>query len=743
VSVVFENLNGRLLHSRLFGDARLFLRVSLEKDGEERARLEWNGTRDQDDAMQVTMAATGLDLSTLSTYLRGAWPEASLRGTLDGVADFTTPEPGVGQLDLDLVAHSFETGIASDAEPLQLPNLSLRVRVDLDHDRVVLSKGRIGTGELDFTLDARIARPLGNASRAEVTVSLAELEMAPESARKLAGWLPAAGRERFTTLAGKVRSGKLVSAKLRGVAPIRRWRELLAGELAHLPAGFRFALEVDDVAIDVDEANRLEHLSADLVVENDKLEVHRATGDLNGGPLPVIEVSFQGLSKLLDAPERERGMVSSAEALVGLTPLFEFLRGDADDGPTTEPPSVALTFEHLYHPALLWPMHDVRVQLSLERDTDGVLMQIERCAWAGVFLDGEVDWTLHPTRRIRVDLVASGEAPEGDSSEAAAPATPTVALASDQPGEGARPWVTGRFEVGEIMSPGWGQRGATGRFSAAGGELRLEDVAIELEPHGLLIASVDLDLTLPGEVPYAMRLSLDRADLATLIRQRGAEREFITGSLGVKARFTGSLVPGVFLLHDADGEVELRASKGAIQRSVPPVLALALASSSLNPFSRREELQYEQASAHFDLEQGTLRTQDLEIEGPDIRLFATGTLDLSESPRPVDAEVALFLFRQIDRALELIPILNVLLLGENDNLVAAYFHLGGTWEEPVATSKPLRTLGEGPGDVLTKGIPRIMMRGVKAIGGLFGGSEVPESNGESDAEKSPAERTDS
>ena len=42
---------------------------------------------------------------------------------------------------------------------------------------------------------------------------------------------------------------------------------LLAGKLAHLPAGFRFALEIDDVAIDVDEANRLEHLSADLVDE--------------------------------------------------------------------------------------------------------------------------------------------------------------------------------------------------------------------------------------------------------------------------------------------------------------------------------------------------------------------------------------------------------------------------------------------------------------------------------------------
>jgi len=160
------------------------------------------------------------------------------------------------------------------------------------------------------------------------------------------------------------------------------------------------------------------------------------------------------------------------------------------------------------------------------------------------------------------------------------------------------------------------------------------------------------------------------------------------------------------------------------------VFALALASTSLNPFSNREELRYQRAVSELSFEKGRLSTNALDIEGPDVRLFVSGSLDLSHSPHAVDAELALFLFRQVDRALELIPIVNVLLLGANENLIAAYFQLSGTWEKPNVRPKPLRTLQEGPGSVLTKGIPRVMLRGMKAVGGLFRGSPKAGEEGE-------------
>jgi hypothetical protein len=751
VHLVLESVNGRLLHSRLFGDARLSLRVRLAQGGRERGRLEWSGTRGDEGQIQAALAATGLDISTLDAYLRGAQMSASLRGTLDGVVDIESRERGEARLDLDLAVSDFETwsepgsdpgaGVAADGAaapaPLRLPWLALRMGIDLDPRRVVISQARIDTGDLDFALDASIARPLSRASRAAITVSLAELPLASDNAQRIAGWVPASSRDRFVSLAGRLRSGRLVRAELGGEAPVSSWGDLLAGRLAHLPAGLRFALELERAAIDVDAANRLEHLDVALDLQDDRLHVRRAKGDLNGGPLPEIEVSFRGISKLLAATPEERESTSSAEALIGLTPLFEYLRGDRDDdrGPAAKPPSIALTFERLDHPALLWPLHDVRVEFQLERDADGVRMRVDRCAWAGVFLDGEVDWTLHPERRVSVDLVASETPPWSG---------PRIVADDGGPGPGApaardgpQPWVIGRFDVGPYDSPRWSQRGARGRFSAAGGELRLEGVEIELLPAGRLSGWADLDLTLPDSVPFEAQVALAQGDVKTVIAQRGADNEVATGTLDVDARVSGTIVPGRTLLHDATGTARLDAVDGTIQRSVPPVFALALASSSLNPFTGRDALRYHHGSGAFELERGVLRTGDLEIEGPDVRLFASGSLDLSQSPPPLDAEIVLFLFRQFDRALELIPILNVLLLGDNQNLVAAYFELVGTWSEPVARAKPLRTLEEGPTEVLTRGIPRVMKRGMDAIGGLFRGA--PQAAPEAGAPEPPAE----
>src|SRR5690606_29007660 len=126
--------------------------------------------------------------------------------------------------------------------------------------------------------------------------------------------------------------------------------------------------------------------------------------------------------------------------------------------------------------------------------------------------------------------------------------------------------------------------------------------------------------------------------------------------------------------------------------------------------------------SRFALEAGRMQTDALELEGPDLRLFASGRLDWGRSPAEVDAEVGLFLFRQLDRALELIPLVNVLLLGDDENLVAAYFGLEGPWHDPVAVAKPLRTLEEGPTAVITQGIPNVMRQGLRALGGLFRGA---------------------
>ena len=98
----------------------------------------------------------------------------------------------------------------------------------------------------------------------------------------------------------------------------------------------------------------------------------------------------------------------------------------------------------------------------------------------------------------------------------------------------------------------------------------------------------------------------------------------------------------------------------------------------------------------------------------------------TREPREIDVDVALFLFRQLDRALDKIPILNLLLLGADENLVAAYFKLSGPWEEPDAQLVPLRTLGAGPAGLVLRGVPQLVLEGIRKLEGLFGVVPEPE-----------------
>lgn len=718
VRIELESVSGRLLHSRLFGDARLFLRLRAFSQGIDRGVLEWNGRRTADGSIQVTTAATGFDLALVEPYLKGLRERARLAGAIDGVIEFGTATAGEGTLEVDLGARGVSASLGEQGiRPLAAESLSIRMGLDLNAQQLRLRDARIRAGDLDFDLEGAIERPLGEGSPTRVTLGLADLPLDPESTRSLAGWLPEAAQERFLSLTERLIGGRLVRAEVSGDASLGRWRDSLAGRFDRLPDGFALSARVDDVAIQVDEANRLDRLGGDLAFADDTLTIEGGEGALNGGPLPGLDLSFRGLSHLLESPVAPAQSPSGARALVGLTPLWELLRPTPDpEVPPATPPRIALQLDRLSHPALLWPMSDLRVELQLETDSEGMRFHVSEARWAGAIIDGDIDWWPGPERQLGIRLVASSPP------EAAAPESPpdSAAPAPSLAGpETVGAWASGRVEVGPFAGQRWQHRALRARIAAVGGEIRLDPVEVELEPGGLLVGRLQLDLSQPDRVPYRTQVALRDGDAPALTALFGADPDLVEGRVALGARLAGTLVPGRPLLHDADGRIGVSARDGSLRRAVPPMLALALASGAFNPFASVDRVRYERIESRFEVSGGVLSSKSLELDGPDLRLFASGSIDLHQSPATLDAEVVLFLFRQLDRALELIPLVNVLLLGENQNLLAAYFELVGTWDEPVAKARPLRTLEEGPTDLLTSRLPGIVNRGIKALGGLL------------------------
>jgi hypothetical protein len=560
-----------------------------------------------------------------------------------------------------------------------------------------------------------VARPFGPDAQTQGNVEIENLSLDPDAVRTLVGWLPASVRESTRELVGRVQRGRLLRGELTADAPLAQWRDALTGHLETMLSTLSLSAELEGVEVALAEASRLENASAALGWSDGTLEVKGARALLDGQPLPVLDVQFRGLARLLASRPEDRVMRSTAVSLPGVTPLFAVFRSPPGE-PSPPPPTVSLDLDHLHHRALFWPMRRVRADVVSRED--GLHVSIRSARWAGIPIAGELDWTPQPERHVDVRIEAPEPAPvEPPSADAPTPVAEASA-ASEAPSADETAWAVGRIQVGPTQGS-FRQRRTDARVRAQDARVRFDDVRCELDPSGEITGTLALDLSRADAVPYSLDAKLASGDLGALLVQRGAQGEPMTGTLDLSGPLAGTLVPQRPLLHDASGQIAFSLRDGTIPKTVPPVLALALASDTLNPFASRERIRYTRVGADLRFSSGTLSTQALEVEGPDLRLFAAGEIGLQDKPNPLRAELALFLFRQLDWALVKIPILNELLLGENKNLVAAYFELMGTWQEPIAQPQPLLTMKDTAGGDILEGIPRVVLQGVKAIGGLL------------------------
>ena len=156
-------------------------------------------------------------------------------------------------------------------------------------------------------------------------------------------------------------------------------------------------------------------------------------------------------------------------------------------------------------------------------------------------------------------------------------------------------------------------------------------------------------------------------------------------------------------------------------QSVPPIVAIDRESKAFNPAASDPQIRYDRVETVLEFSEGHLKTRDFIFDVPEVRVLVEGEVDLVDPAHPVRAQVALILFRQIDRALEKIPILGLLLLGSDNSLMAAYFELTGPWAEPKAKLVPLRSLATSPPGLVFEGgkmlaeLPLRMLKGIQAL----------------------------
>jgi hypothetical protein len=313
---------------------------------------------------------------------------------------------------------------------------------------------------------------------------------------------------------------------------------------------------------------------------------------------------------------------------------------------------------------------------------------------------------------VTAKLVAktAKHAPEASSAIAAASAPPS-GLSLD-----GIVWAEGHFEVGLLKTHVWSHRTLRAHVRAAKSRVAFDGVASDMLPSGHVAGNASLDLSRPDVLPYRAVFTAKDLDADALFVQTELGAGLVAGRVDAEGDVRGRYEPGAHPTAALNGSLHLIARDGHVRHDLPAVLALTLAGEGLDFRRERELVRYTTCESRLELTDGVAHTDALEFEGPDLRMFGSGSLDLGHPPHALDSEVVVFLFRPVDRVLGAMPIVGNLLLGGADNLLAAYFELDGPWDAPTATYRPLRSLNAGPLRLVT-GLPSVVMRGIGSLGG--------------------------
>jgi AsmA-like protein len=187
------------------------------------------------------------------------------------------------------------------------------------------------------------------------------------------------------------------------------------------------------------------------------------------------------------------------------------------------------------------------------------------------------------------------------------------------------------------------------------------------------------------------------------------------GTAEIDADLNGFVRAGDKPLADMNGTANLHLRNGEINKRMNVLFAIAQASDTLNPFRSRETIPFDTIEAPLTLAGGIAKTEALSLQGPAVRMVGTGQVDLVNDPHPVEAVIGVFFFRTLDRMIGMFPLLNRLLLGPDDNLIATYFAVTGPWGNTQGTLIPTKSIASGPASFVLEGLPSFVRGGLSTL----------------------------
>jgi hypothetical protein len=203
---------------------------------------------------------------------------------------------------------------------------------------------------------------------------------------------------------------------------------------------------------------------------------------------------------------------------------------------------------------------------------------------------------------------------------------------------------------------------------------------------------------------FSSHLEFKDQPVDALLKRFGIE-DLYEGSLTMEAQlYTEGKDLGDLISH-LEGGANVLINKGVIRKS--NVLLKILEFLSLqNIFTKRppdiskEGLYFESLGGHGKIEQGVLRTENLQMKSPVLNAVGAGKVDLPQGL--IDFDLGIQPLGTIDAVVSNIPILGHILTGPNKSLITYYFEVKGPILNPQVEHVPFKKLGDGVTGILVR-----------------------------------------
>jgi hypothetical protein len=643
-----------------------------------------------DPAPRGTVALTNLDLAVLPVEWIG-----SLRaeGRVSGLASWR-PTPGGPAIDLDAVGLDLHVTRTDDAgAAVTWPTARLRAHAAIAGRDVRLT-------EIEWRSDAFAVAGTAELERSRpgipLTLDLHGGPLAVAALRDLARLATAPGSPRRAN-ADMLRAGEITAFAVRGkLLPLTGSKEAKARARAAAPIPESLALEatVRGVELHVSDDRPLRDLEGRFSLAGEKLRIEDARATLGDRPLPELSLKLDGITAARTA--LAAGSVPrSVPALPGLGALDKWIDSLKRPGSPPRWRRIEVRADWIEHPALLRPLEEVTTVLTPANP--GIHFEDAKGYWGGVPFSGSGSFYGGDARRIEADVTLGATRRTGRrraDSEA---------------------WARARFyadleKLGDFQAE-WLQ----GVAQAIGDRIELRHGEARLRPRGALAGTLDLDLSHGDLAPYRARIELDDGSMSDLMNDVKMDGGAARGTAEIDVDLNGFVRAGDPPLADMNGTANLRLRSGEINKRMNVLFAIAQASDTLNPFRSRETIPFDTIDAPLALSGGIAKTEALSLQGPAVRMVGTGQVDLVNAPHPVEAVIGVFFFRTLDRMIGMFPLLNRLLLGPDDNLIATYFAVTGPWSSPQGTLIPTKSIASGPASFVLEGLPSFVRGGLATL----------------------------